>query len=85
MLVYYKSSLIVIPDSRDFFYTIVVQLTIDQSKLFTGEVGIDENYFGARRVSGIHGRGADEKIQVVGLLKRRGCVYVKIVEDCYRN
>ena len=59
----------------------VVQLTLDQSKPFTGEVEIDESYFGARRVRGKRGRGASGKIPVVGLLKRGGCVYVKIVDD----
>ena len=58
----------------------VVQLTLDQSKPFTGEVEIDESYFGARRVRGKRGRGASGKIPVVGLLKRGGCVYVKIVD-----
>ena len=50
----------------------VVQLTLDQSKPFTGEVEIDESYFGARRVRGKRGRGASGKIPVVGLLKRGG-------------
>lgn len=63
----------------------VVQLTLDQSKPFTGEVEIDESYFGARRVRGKRGRGASGKIPVVGLLKRGGCVYVKIVDDCSRD
>jgi len=63
----------------------VVQLTLDQSKPFTGEVEIDEGYFEARRVRGKRGRGASGKIPVVGLLKRGGCVYVKIVDDCSRD
>ena len=63
----------------------VVQLTLDQSKPFTGEVEIDESYFGARRVRGKRGRGASGKIPVVGLLKRGGCVYFKIVDDCSRD
>ena len=63
----------------------VVQLTLDQSKPYTGEVEIDESYFGARRVRGKRGRGASGKIPVVGMLKREGCVYVKIVNDCCRD
>jgi transposase len=63
----------------------VVQLTLDQSKPFNGEVEIDESYFGARRVRGKRVRGAIGKIPVVGLLKRGGCVYVKIVDDCSRD
>ena len=63
----------------------VVQLTLDQSKPLTGEVEIDESYSAARRVRGKRGRGASGKIPVVGLLKRGGCVYVKIVYVCSRD
>ncbi|UFX83268.1 IS1595 family transposase [Candidatus Absconditicoccus praedator] len=47
-----------------------------------GVVEIDESYFGARRVRGKRGRGASGKIKVLGLLKREGEVYVRIVPDC---
>lgn len=63
----------------------VVQLTLEQSMPFTGEVEIDESYFGARRVRGKGGRGTSGKIPVVGLLKRGGCVCVKIVDECSRD
>ena len=62
-----------------------LQLTLDQSKPLTGEVEIDESYFGASRVRGKRGRGASGKIPVVVLLKRGGCVYDKIVADCSRD
>jgi len=52
---------------------------------FKGEVEIDESYFGPTRVKGKRGRGAGEKIPVVGLLKRGGKVYTQIVTNCTRD
>lgn len=49
---------------------------------FSGEVEVDESYFGARRVKGKRGRGANGKTIVFGLLKRHGKVYTEIVSDC---
>ena len=49
---------------------------------FSGEVEVDECYFGARRVRGKRGRGASGKTPVFGLLKRSGKVYTEIVPDC---
>ena len=60
----------------------LVQLSLEESAPFTGEIEVDESYFGSRRIRGKRGRGAKSKIPVVGLLKRGGSVYVKIVEDC---
>lgn len=51
----------------------------------SGEVEVDESYFGATRVRGRKGRGARRKIPVIGLLKRNGRVYTKIVADCTRE
>lgn len=51
---------------------------------FTGEVEIDESYFGARRVRGKRGRGASGKIPVVGILKRNGRVYTQPIKNCTR-
>ncbi len=53
-----------------------------QSPLSSGEVEVDESYFGARRVRGKRGRGASGKTIVFGLLKRDGRVYTEIVPDC---
>jgi len=50
-----------------------------------GEVEIDESYFGSKRVRGKRGRGAGGKVPVVGLLKRGGKVYTKIVRNCSRK
>ena len=60
----------------------VIHLSLAESQPFTGEVEVDESYFGSRRVRGKRGRGASGKIPVVGLLKRGGHVYVKIVKTC---
>jgi len=51
----------------------------------SGEVEVDESYFGPRRVRGKRGRGAARKVPVVGLLKRNGKVYSKIVKRCTRK
>jgi len=51
---------------------------------FSGEVEVDESYFGARRIKGKRGRGAYGKTIVFGLLKREGKVYTEIVPDCQR-
>src|SRR5919107_1686399 len=53
-----------------------------ESPLSSGEVEVDESYFGARRVRGKRGRGAGGKTIVFGLLKRDGRVYTEIVPDC---
>lgn len=49
---------------------------------FAGEVEVDESYFGARRVRGKRGRGANGKTIVFGIFKRNGSVYTEIVPDC---
>ncbi len=48
---------------------------------FSGEVEIDESYFGPTRIRGKRGRGAGGKTIVFGLLKREGKVFVEIVPD----
>jgi transposase len=50
-----------------------------QSKL-SGEIELDEAYFGGRR-KGKRGRGAAGKSIVFGLLERDGRVYTKVVES----
>jgi len=48
---------------------------------FTGEVEVDESFFGPWRVRGKRGRGAYKKIVVFGMLKRDDCVYTQIVPN----
>jgi len=53
-----------------------------ESPFDTGEIEIDESYFGARRVRGVRGRGARGKRIVFGLIKRKGKVYTQVVRNC---
>jgi transposase len=52
---------------------------------FSGEVEVDESYFGAKRVKGKRGRGASGKTIVFGIYKRNGKVFTEIVEDVQRK
>jgi transposase-like protein len=49
---------------------------------YSGEVEVDESFFGARRVKGKRGRGAYGKTIVFGIFQRNGHVYTEIVPDC---
>ena len=51
---------------------------------FSGEVEVDESFFGARRIKGKRGRGAFGKTIVFGIFKRNGSVFTEIVPDCRR-
>jgi len=62
----------------------ILDLTTNREGL-SGEVEVDESYFGARRVRGKRGRGALGKIPVVGLLKRHGKVYTQVVKNCTKE
>jgi transposase-like protein len=62
----------------------IAQHSIEEAK-FSGEVELDESYFGARRVRGKRGRGAAGKTPVFGILKRSGKVYVTVVKNCSRK
>lgn len=56
-----------------------------ESSVFSGEIELDESYFGAKRIRGKRGRGAAGKTPVFGVLKRNGKVYVEIVNNCSRD
>lgn len=56
-----------------------------QTSPFSGEIEVDESFFGARRVKGKRGRGANGKTIVFGLYKRKGKVYTEIVPDCSKS
>ena len=62
----------------------VVELAREEARPFTGEVEIDESYFGPRRVRGRRGRGAGGKTPVIGLLKRGGKFFTGVVKSCSR-
>jgi len=53
----------------------------EEGSPLSGEIEVDESYFGATRVRGKRGRGARGKTIVFGLLKREGKVYTEIVPD----
>ena len=52
---------------------------------FSGEVELDEAYFGPRRIRGKRGRGAGGKTIVFGIFKRNGCVFTEIVPDARKT
>ena len=52
---------------------------------FSGEVEVDESYFGAKRVKGKRGRGAGNKTIVFGIYKRNGKVFTEIVKDVQKK
>jgi transposase len=60
----------------------IAELCEAESPFENGEVELDESYFGARRVRGIRGRGAQGKIPVFGMLKRGDKVYTQVVKNC---
>lgn len=57
----------------------------DRSGPFSGEIEVDESYFGPHRVRGRRGRGAGKKIIVFGLLKRNGKVYTQVIKNASRD
>jgi transposase len=54
----------------------------DAQSPFSGEVEVDESFFGARRIKGKRGRGAFGKTIVFGIFQRNGYVYTEIVPNC---
>ena len=60
----------------------IVELTEKESCFSTGEIEVDESYFGAKRVRGKRGRGAGGKTKVFGMKKRGDKVYTQVVNNC---
>ena len=58
----------------------IVASNTDRGSLLTGEIELDEAYFGGRR-KGNSGRGAAGKVPVFGILERDGIVRVEVVKD----
>ena len=63
----------------------IAEFSEKQSVFASGEIELDESYFGARRVRGLRGRGARGKTLVFGLKKRNGKVYTQIIKNCSKN
>ncbi len=62
----------------------IIYQAIDDESVFSGEVEVDESYFGGHR-KGKRGRGAAGKVPVFGILKRGGKVYTKVISDTRSN
>ena len=60
---------------------ILIAKHCEKESPLSGEVEMDESYFGPKRVRGKRGRGAGGKTIVFGLLKREGKVYTEIIPD----
>lgn len=58
----------------------MIALELEDKSPFSGEVEIDESYFGSHR-QGNRGRGAGGKIPVFGILEHGGKVYTKVIPD----
>ncbi|HAZ17011.1 MAG: Transposase [Parcubacteria group bacterium GW2011_GWA2_43_13] len=54
-------------------------------KQLSGDIEIDESYFGSRHKGDKRGRSTERKIPVVGILKRNGTVYTRIIHDASRR
>jgi len=54
-------------------------------KKLSGNIEIDESYFGSRHIGDKRGRGAKWRIPVIGILKRNGFVYATIIPDASRK
>ncbi|MBK2357489.1 IS1595 family transposase [Francisella hispaniensis] len=63
---------------------ILIYENSEHLEMFTGEIEVDESYFGGTR-KGKRGRGAAGKVPVFGLLKRNGKVYTVIIPDAKSN
>ena len=60
----------------------IVEICEEKQPPSLGEFELDESYFGARRIRGIRGRGAQGKTIVFGIMKRAGAVSAYVVETC---
>jgi transposase len=58
----------------------VIEQASEDATPLSGEIEIDESYFGGSR-KGKRGRGAAGKVPVFGLLKRGGKVYARVIPD----
>jgi transposase len=62
----------------------IIAARIEDESPISGEIEIDESYFGGVR-KGKRGRGAAGKVPVFGILKRGGRVYTKMVPDARKR
>ena len=62
----------------------IAYLALEEMRPLSGEIEVDESYFGPSRIRGKRGRGAGRKIPVLGLHKRGDRVFVSVVKNCSR-
>jgi len=67
-------------DLFDLFRKSIIRRDCDTSFTLSGEIEMDESYFGGKR-KGNRGRGAAGKIPVFGILERGGKVRVEVVQN----
>ncbi len=79
-LVNYKTAL----SNFELFRQTIVDHNGGRKPQLTGEVEMDESYFGGKR-KGRRGRGAANKTPVFGMLERNGQVRIEIVSDVSSN
>ena len=63
----------------------IAKICEEESYFNSGEIEMDESYFGPRRVRGLKGRGAYKKTIVFGIKKRKGKVYTRIIKNCSKR
>ena len=63
----------------------IAKICKEESPFETGEIEMDESYFGARRIRGKRGRGARGKTIVFGLKQRKGKVYTQVISNCSKE
>lgn len=68
--------------ARQFYHKLreIIAWHIEEEWQFSGEIEVDESYFGGTR-KGKRGRGAAGKVAVFGILQRGGRVYTKVIAD----
>ena len=77
--------------TTDRYFSLFRHLIIKEAIVERTDIGlkngieIDESYFGPRRVRGKRGRGAKQKIVVLGLRKRGGKVFTSIIPNVERK
>src|SRR3990167_9093053 len=65
-------------------FLIIKQELFKRKEVMGNGIEIAESYFGPRRQRGKKGRGARNKIIVLGLRKRKGKVYCEVISDASR-
>ena len=57
----------------------------EQTSIFSGEVELDESYFGGQKKGDERGRGVSNRVPVFGILKRDGKVYTQVIRNASKS